>query len=107
MSALTLVHIVALVSFMIVVALALLIMVREKRAKPMTFFMNMSVAMFFILFPFISQDFTVFERNTGTIRIYGDQDSRKKGGYSARGLWLSQTEITSTELRKLEGVKNE
>ncbi|MEA3488712.1 MAG: CFI-box-CTERM domain-containing protein [Euryarchaeota archaeon] len=51
MSALTIVHIVALVGFIIAVALALIIMVREKRVKPMTFFMNMSVAMFFILFP--------------------------------------------------------
>ena len=50
MSALTIVHIVALVSFMIVVALALLTMGREKSAKPMTFFMNMSVAMFFLSF---------------------------------------------------------
>lgn len=51
MSALTIVHIVALVSFMIVLALALLTMRRENRAKPMMFFMNMSVAMCFFLFP--------------------------------------------------------
>lgn len=50
MSALTIVHIVALVGFMIVAALALLTLGREKSAKPMTFFINMSVAMFFILF---------------------------------------------------------
>ena len=57
MSALTIVHIVALVGFIIAVALALLTMVREKSAKPMTFFMNMSVAMFFILFYVYITDF--------------------------------------------------
>ena len=50
MSAITIAHIVALVSFIIVVALALLTMGREKRAEPLAFFINMSVAMFFLLF---------------------------------------------------------
>ena len=50
MSAITITYIVALVSFIIVVALALLTMGREKRAKPLSFFINMSVAMFFLLF---------------------------------------------------------
>jgi hypothetical protein len=50
MSAITITYIVALVSFIIVVALALLTMGQEKRAKPLAFFINMSVAMFFVLF---------------------------------------------------------
>jgi len=50
MSAITIAYIVALVSFIIVVALALLTLGREKRAKPLSFFINMSVAMFFVLF---------------------------------------------------------
>jgi len=50
MSALSVAHIVTLVVFILVVALVLVTMRRENRAKPMSFFINMSVALIFLFF---------------------------------------------------------